>query len=63
MFGASGGFCFALDFDSGHELWRLPLGASTRSAPISFTVDGQQVVLVTAGGAIFMFEHDVPLSK
>jgi alcohol dehydrogenase (cytochrome c) len=55
VFGASGGFCFALDADSGREVWRVPLGGNTKSAPISFTVDGRQVIAVTAGRALFVF--------
>jgi outer membrane protein assembly factor BamB len=55
VFGASAGYVFALDSITGHELWRVYLGSSTLAAPISFTVDGRQVVLVTAGHAMFMF--------
>ena len=36
MFGASGGVCFALDADTGREVWRVSLGGNTKSAPISF---------------------------
>jgi alcohol dehydrogenase (cytochrome c) len=55
VFGASGGVFFALDVDTGREVWRRSLGGNTRSAPISFTVDGRQVVVVAAGRALFMF--------
>ncbi|HUI21392.1 MAG TPA: PQQ-binding-like beta-propeller repeat protein [Methylocella sp.] len=55
VFGASGGACFALDADTGRELWRVSLGGNTVSAPISFTIDGQQVIAVTAGRALFVF--------
>ena len=55
VFGASGGVLFALDADTGRELWRLPLGGNTMSAPISFTIDGQQVIAVAAGRALFVF--------
>ena len=54
VFGASGGFVFALDSTTGTELWRLFLGGATRAAPISFTVDGRQVVAVAAGRAFFL---------
>jgi len=56
VFGASGGVCFALDADTGSEVWRVSLGGNTRSAPISFTVEGRQVIAVAAGRAIFVFE-------
>jgi alcohol dehydrogenase (cytochrome c) len=55
VFGASGGVFFALDADSGREVWRRSLGGNTKSAPISFTVDGRQVVVVAAGLALFEF--------
>jgi alcohol dehydrogenase (cytochrome c) len=55
VFGASGGVCFALDVDNGREVWRVPLGGTTKSAPISFMVDGRQVIAVAAGRALFVF--------
>ena len=55
VFGASGGMVFALDADTGRELWRRPLGGPTKSPPISFELDGRQVVLVAAGRALFEF--------
>jgi alcohol dehydrogenase (cytochrome c) len=55
VFGASGGFVFAIDSSTGHELWRVFLGGDTFAAPISFTVDGHQVILVSAGRALFAF--------
>jgi alcohol dehydrogenase (cytochrome c) len=56
VFGASGGVLFALDADTGREVWRLLLGGSTMSPPISFAIDGQQVIAVAAGRALFVFE-------
>ena len=55
VFGASGGVSFALDADTGREVWRISLGGNTKSAPISFTVDGRQVIAVAAGRALFVF--------
>jgi alcohol dehydrogenase (cytochrome c) len=55
VFGASGGVLFALDADTGREVWSRSLGGKTKSAPISFTIDGRQVVLVAAGRALFEF--------
>ena len=43
------GFAFAIDSATGRELWRVSLGGDTSAAPISFTVDGHQVILVSAG--------------
>jgi alcohol dehydrogenase (cytochrome c) len=55
MFGASEGIFFALDADTGREVWRTSLGGVTKAAPISFTVDGRQVIAVAAGRALFVF--------
>jgi alcohol dehydrogenase (cytochrome c) len=55
VFGASGGVFFALNADTGREVWRISLGGNTKSAPISFTVDGRQVIAVAAGRALFVF--------
>ena len=55
VFGASSGYAFALDSRTGLEKWRLFLGGDTRAAPISFTVDGRQVVAVSAGRGLFVF--------
>ena len=55
VFGASGGYVFALDSKSGRELWRILLGGETLAAPISFTVDGRQVIAVSVGRALFVF--------
>jgi alcohol dehydrogenase (cytochrome c) len=54
VFGASGGMLFALDADSGREVFKQLLGGSTISSPISFTIDGQQVIAVAAGRALFV---------
>ncbi len=56
VFGASGGRLFALDSNTGREVWSVSLGADTRAAPISFTIDGKQVIAVSAGRALFLFE-------
>jgi alcohol dehydrogenase (cytochrome c) len=55
VFGASGGACFAVDADTGREVWRVSLGGDTKAAPISFMVDGRQVIAVAAGHALFVF--------
>lgn len=56
VFGAAGGYAFALDSTSGEEKWRVYLGGDTRAAPISFEIDGHQVVAISAGRALFLFE-------
>lgn len=55
VLGASGGYAYALDSATGSELWRVFLGGDTYAAPISLTVDGHQIILVSAGRAMFSF--------
>jgi alcohol dehydrogenase (cytochrome c) len=55
VFGAAGGFAFALDSASGDVLWRVYLGGDTRAAPISVVVDGHQAVAISAGRSLFLF--------
>ena len=55
VFGASEGSVFSIDSATGRELWRVFLGGDTYAAPISFTVDRRQVILVSSGRALFMF--------
>jgi alcohol dehydrogenase (cytochrome c) len=46
---------FALNAATGDELWRVFLGGETRATPISFALDGRQVILVSAGRDLFAF--------
>lgn len=66
LFGSNGGwlsrgremmeaYFFALDADSGKELWRINLGGTMASNPISYMANGKQMVTMAAGGAIFTF--------
>jgi alcohol dehydrogenase (cytochrome c) len=55
VFGESGGFAFALNASTGEELWRVSLGGDTSAPPISFNLDGHQVVLLSAGQSVFLF--------
>jgi alcohol dehydrogenase (cytochrome c) len=56
VFGESGGSAFGLDSATGKELWRVSLGGDTSAPPISFTLDGHQVILLSAGQSLFLFE-------
>lgn len=49
------GAFFALDAESGEELWHTSLGGNVIAAPISYLVDGKQLVSIAAGHAIFTF--------
>ena len=55
VFGASSGVLFALDAATGQELWRLPVGGNTLAAPISFKLEGRQVIAVLAGQSLIVF--------
>lgn len=54
-FTAIAGNFLALDIANGRELWRAGLGGPTSAAPISFELDGRQVVAITGGRALFLF--------
>jgi alcohol dehydrogenase (cytochrome c) len=55
VFSASAGVVFALDAMTGKELWRAGLGGRTQATPISFSIEGRQVVAVSAGRTLFVF--------
>jgi alcohol dehydrogenase (cytochrome c) len=54
--GSDEGYLFALDAESGKELWRINTGGLIRAAPTTFLTGGKQVVAIAAGSAIFAFE-------
>lgn len=66
VFGSTGGWItrertameswfFALDAASGKELWRINLGGTMASNPMSYRVGDKQYVIMPAGGAVFAF--------
>jgi len=67
VFGASGGwitrnereeseaYFYALDAESGTELWRINLGGNMSSNAITYSVSGKQMVTMATGGGIFTF--------
>lgn len=48
--GEGNGYFDAFDAKTGKLLWRFQCGAGVNAAPISFEVDGQQMIAVAAGG-------------
>jgi alcohol dehydrogenase (cytochrome c) len=42
----------AFDGVTGKHLWHLQTGASLRAAPMTFTVNGKQFVVVASGGTV-----------
>ena len=55
VFGACEGQLFALDARTGAELWRVGLGGITSAAPISFSIDGHQMIAIAGGRTVFLF--------
>ncbi len=55
VFGGDGERFFALDTDTGAELWRFETGGTICAAPVSYEVGGHQYVTVAAGRTILAF--------
>lgn len=66
LFGSTGGwigrekvamesFFFSLDVETGKELWRINLGGTMSSNPMTFSVKGKQMVVMPAGSGVFAF--------
>jgi alcohol dehydrogenase (cytochrome c) len=53
--GTADGYFFALDAESGEELWHKSVGGRVHAAPISYAVAGKQYVAIAAGNAVFSF--------
>ena len=56
--GGVDGYFFALDAETGEELWYIALGARVQAAPITYAVDGRQYVTITAGNVVYTFGLD-----
>ena len=53
--GSADGYFYALHADTGDKLWRVPVVAPVRAAPISYAVEGQQYVTIAAGNVVYSF--------
>ena len=53
--GSKGGNFFALNAQTGKELWRVDIGGRVHAAPVTYSVRGRQYVTIAAGSAIFTF--------
>ena len=53
--GTVDGHFFALNAETGEELWHMSVGARVHSAPMTYAVDGKQYVTIAAGNVIFTF--------
>jgi alcohol dehydrogenase (cytochrome c) len=52
--GREGNF-FALDAHTGEFLWKVGLGATVASGPMTYSIDGHQYVAVCAGNSLYVF--------
>jgi alcohol dehydrogenase (cytochrome c) len=51
--GSDEGYLFALEAETGKELWRMNLGGIIRANPVTYQVGGRQMISVAAGNSIF----------
>jgi len=56
--GTDEGQFFALDAQTGKELWRAQLGGVIVAAPVTYLSQGKQQVAIAAGHSIFVFQVD-----
>ncbi len=49
------GYFFALNAETGEELWHVSVGGRVHSAPMTYAVDGKQYVTIAAGNVVFTF--------
>jgi alcohol dehydrogenase (cytochrome c) len=53
--GSREGYLYALDARTGTQLWRASLGGQGANGPMSYAVNGTQLVAVAAGNGLFVF--------
>jgi len=55
VFGSQEENFFALDAETGHEMWHVGMGGRVTAAPITFLCQGKQLVTIAAGHDILTF--------
>jgi alcohol dehydrogenase (cytochrome c) len=55
VFGSVSQAFVALDAKTGHELWRMETGGWIKAAPVTYILDGKQMVTIAAGHDILTF--------
>jgi len=55
VFGSAGQAFITLDASTGRELWRMESGGWIKAAPVTYTIDGKQMVTVAAGHDLLTF--------
>jgi alcohol dehydrogenase (cytochrome c) len=56
--GTIDGFFFALDAETGEELWHINVGSRVHAAPMSYSVNGKQYIGIAAGNVFYAFGVD-----
>ena len=55
FYGDPSGYFVAADERNGNTLWRVPLHATIKTSPMTYTVDGKQYVTLAAGSNVMTF--------
>lgn len=55
FYGDAGGYFVAVDERNGKTLWRIPLNATIKTSPMTFSIDGEQYVALAVGSNIMCF--------
>ena len=53
--GSADGYFFALDAETGDELWNVSLGRRVHAAPMTYEVASEQFVTIASGNVVFTF--------
>lgn len=53
--GSADGYFFALNAETGEELWHISLGARVHAAPMTFAIGGKQFVTIASGNVVYTF--------
>lgn len=53
--GDGSGYFMAIDERNGKTLWRIPLNATIKTSPMTYTVDGEQYITLAVGSNIMSF--------
>ena len=55
FYGDPNGYFLAADERDGKTLWRLPLNATIKTSPMTYSVDGEQYIVLAVGSSIMAF--------